>query len=295
MQAKPSVFLKYLLALLLFGSNGIVASAITLSSYEIVLLRTAIGSLFLWLVFLAARQKLTFWKHRVQGGFLAASGVAMGACWMFLYEAYQQIGVSLASLAYYCGPVIIMVLSPLLFREKLTAPKVGGFLVVLCGIVLVNGQAAQAGLSGWGIFCGLMSAVMLAAVVILNKKAAAIQGLENTMLQLTVSFVTVALFVGIKDGFAMDIGQGQLFPILLLGLVNTGVGCYLYFSSLGRLPAQTVAICGYLEPLAAVLFSVVFLGEVLSPVQILGAVLILGGAFAGACMEYLPLGRNVKI
>ena len=51
----------------------------------------------------------------------------MGASWMFLYEAYQQIGVSLASLLYYCGPVIVMVLSPLIFKEKLTAPKAVGF------------------------------------------------------------------------------------------------------------------------------------------------------------------------
>lgn len=51
------------------------------------------------------------------------NGVVMGACWMFLYEAYQQLGVGLASLPYYCAPVIVMALSPLPFREKLTAPN----------------------------------------------------------------------------------------------------------------------------------------------------------------------------
>lgn len=46
---------------------------------------------------------------------------------MLLYEAYQQVGISIASLAYYCGPVIVMILSPFLFRETLTWPKIAGF------------------------------------------------------------------------------------------------------------------------------------------------------------------------
>ncbi|MDR3599108.1 MAG: EamA family transporter [Desulfosporosinus sp.] len=44
---------------------------------------------------------------------------------------------------------------------------------------------------------------------------------------------------------------------------------------------QTVAICGYLEPLSALLFSTALLGEKLSFIQIVGAVLILGGAAFG--------------
>ena len=52
---------KYLVALLLFGSNGIVASYIDLNSYEIVLLRTLIGSLLLIGIFFLGRGKLTFY------------------------------------------------------------------------------------------------------------------------------------------------------------------------------------------------------------------------------------------
>ncbi|MBQ8748040.1 MAG: DMT family transporter, partial [Clostridia bacterium] len=64
-------------------------------------------------------------------------------------------------------------------------------------------------------------------------------------------------------------------------LLNTGIGCYFYFSSIGKLPVQTVAICGYLEPLSAVVFSVIFLKETMLPIQIIGAVLIIGGAMLG--------------
>ncbi len=271
-------YLKYIFALLLFGSNGIVASLIHLSSYEIVLLRTLIGSLLLIAIFFIAREKLTFYKCKTQSIFLAVSGIAMGTSWIFLYEAYDEIGVSLASLAYYCGPVIVMILSPILFGEKLTNLKVCSFLVVLVGIFLVNGTAFENGVSVWGLACGLLSAVCYSLMVMFNKKAKDITGLENSMLQLFVAFLTVAIFVGTKQGYRMQIDTQSIILILVLGLLNTGIGCYFYFSSIGKLPVQAVAICGYLEPLSAVVFSVIFLKETMLPIQIIGAVLIIGGA-----------------
>ncbi|MBR3378660.1 MAG: DMT family transporter, partial [Bacillus sp. (in: Bacteria)] len=167
---KKSYF-KYFTALLLFGSNGIVASFIHLSSCEIVLLRTFIGSLLLIALFFMTGNSLTFYKHKKDSLFLALSGMAMGTSWIFLYEAYAQIGVSIASLCYYCGPVIVMALSPVLFKEKLTTVKIIGFMAVLVGIVLVNENAFDGNGNLWGIFCGLMSALMYAVMVISNKKA----------------------------------------------------------------------------------------------------------------------------
>ena len=242
-------YMKYFAALLLFGFNGIVASFIDLSSYEIVLLRTFIGSVLLIALFFLSRNKLTFYQYKNDSLFLLLSGIAMGTSWMFLYEAYAQIGVSIASLCYYCGPVIVMALSPLLFREKLTASKLCGFAAVLIGIILVNGSAFNGNGNLWGIFCGLMSAVMYAAMVICNKKAQRITGMENATLQLFVSFLTVFIFVLFKQGLTVHLHTEDIIPVLILGLFNTGIGCYFYFSSIGKLPVQTVAVCGYLEPI----------------------------------------------
>ncbi len=129
-------------------------------------------------------------------------------------------------------------------------------------------------------------------MVIFNKKAKEIAGLENAALQLLVSFLTVAVFVGVKQGFAVHIPRTSLFPLLVLGLLNTGIGCYFYFSSIDYLPVQTVAICGYIEPLSAVLLSVVLLQETLLPIQCAGAVLILLGAVFGECGDLLRRGRK---
>ena len=291
-----TAFGKYLFALILFGSNGIVASLIYLGSLQIVLLRTMIGSLLLIGLFFLMGGKLTFYKHKKQFLFLCISGIAMGASWMLLYEAYARIGVSIASLLYYCEPVIVMILSPFLFKERLTLYKVIGFLSVLLGIFLVNGNAFEESGDLFGIICSLLSAVMYAFMVICNKKAKDITGLENSTLQHFISFLTVAVFLGVKQGYAMEITKESIFPILFLGLCNTGMGCYFYFSSIGKLPVQTVAICGYLEPLSAVLFSVIFLKETMSKGQIAGAVLILGGAIFGELWgmkkEAIALNKN---
>lgn len=271
-------YLKYILALLLFGSNGIVASYISLTSYEIIFLRTLIGSLLLIALFKLAGNKLDITKNKRHLIYLTISGIAMAVSWMFLYEAYQQIGVSIASLAYYCGPVIVMVLSPLLFKEKFTLPKVVGFVTVIFGIMLINTQAMHDGKTSWGLFCGVMSAIMYAIMLIFNKKADSITGMSNAMLQLTISFLTVAIFLGFRQGFVIHVREGDWIPIFILGLINTGIGCYLYFSSIDNLPVQTVATFGYLEPLSAVAFSVLFLREILDPIQVLGALLVIGGA-----------------
>ncbi|MCI6738086.1 MAG: EamA family transporter [Intestinibacter sp.] len=287
-------YFKYIFSLLLFGSNGIVASYIALSSYEIVFFRTLIGSLLLISVFIFSRREVSFKKYKKHTFFVVLSGIAMGLSWMFVYEAYKQIGVSIASLVFYCGPIIVMIVSPILFKEKLTLPKILGFITVFCGVFLVNGQISHGGNIKFGLFCGTMAALMYSLMIIFNKQAKDIVGLENSTIQLVAGFVVVAVFIGIKQRFVIDVPASSWIPIFILGSVNTAIGCYLYFSSICELPVQTVAVCGYLEPLSAVVFSVLILGEVMSLPQIIGAVMIICGAIFVECCDLL-FAKNRKI
>ncbi len=273
-----AAYVKYLFSLLLFGTNGIVASYIALASGEIVLLRTGIGGILLLALYIVIYRKFTFFRFKKDFLFLVLSGVTMGAYWMFVYESYQQIGVGLTSLAYACGPILVMMLSPALFGEKLTSAKIAGFAAVVLGMVLISGTAAAGGVTPFGLFCGIMSAVLYAVMIIFNKMAKNIEGLENATIALFISFLFVGAFMGLTHGFDVHIAADDWVPVLFLGIVNTGIGCYLYFSSIGKLTAQTVAVCDFIEPLSAVIFSVLLLHEHLFPLQILGAVLIISGA-----------------
>ncbi|MGE5379497.1 MAG: DMT family transporter [Methylocystaceae bacterium] len=273
-------YLKYIFSLLIFGTNGIVASYILLSSQEIVLTRTLIGSFFLIIIYVLSRQKTRFWHQKKSLFFLVLSGACMGISWILLFEAYSQIGVSLATLAYYCGPVIVILLSPLVFKEKLNTIKIISFILVVLGMFLVNRTDMQTGEISWGLGCGLLSALFYAMMVIFNKKAS-IAGLENSMCQLVTAFLTVSAFMLIKHTLVISIPVESILPVIILGVINTGFACYLYFSSLQSLPVQSVSIFAYLDPLSALIFSAIFLNEHLVAVQILGAVLILGGAALG--------------
>ena len=270
----------YLAALLLFGSNGIIAAAIALPSSDIVLLRTFLGALSLVAILaITQRHNLQSPSRPREAAALILSGAALGASWIFLFRAYQTIGVGISSLLYYCGPIIVMALSPLIFGEKLTGGKITGFIAVACGAFLIAAQ----GLGGNMPIAGIASAFCYALMVIASKGAPHIEGLENSALQVSSAFATALVLTlatqGAPSFFSPSIANGiDWRAVAMLGIVNTGLGCLLYFSAVAKLPVQTVAVVGYLEPLSAVVFSVVLLGEAVTPVRLMGAALIIGGA-----------------
>lgn len=276
---------RYIGSLLLFGFNGIVASHIPLDSTHIVLLRSLLGSMSLLAFFFLSGHRVSFTGRGQDVLLICLSGAAMGASWMLLYEGYQRIGVATASLLYYCGPVIVMALSPLFFREKLTYVKLIGFSAVCAGIVLINGLSGEA-LNVIGCICGIGGAVFYAVMLILNKKARSVDGMENSLLQMLSATATTVLFLLCREQLSFSVTEGRVWLwILLLGLVNTGFGCWCYFSAIGALPVQTVAVCGYIEPMSAVVFSALLLREHMTPPQLLGAVLIVGGALFAECVR----------
>lgn len=276
---------RYIGSLLLFGFNGIVASHIPLDSTHIVLLRSLLGSMSLLAFFFLSGHRVSFTGRGQDVLLICLSGAAMGASWMLLYEGYQRIGVATASLLYYCGPVIVMALSPLFFREKLTYVKLIGFSAVCAGIVLINGLSGEA-LNVIGCICGIGGAVFYAVMLILNKKARSVDGMENSLLQMLSATATTVLFLLCREQLSFSVTEGRVWLwILLLGLVNTGFGCWCYFSAIGALPVQTVAVCGYIEPMSAVVFSALLLREHMTLPQLLGAVLIVGGALFAECVR----------
>ena len=295
--------ISYLAALLLFGSNGIVASAIALPSADIVLLRTFLGALSLTAVLLVAqRRNLEGPRRPREAAAIAVSGAALGASWIFLFQAYRLIGVGISSLLYYCGPIIVMALSPVLFGERLTGGKVAGFIAVACGAFLIAAQGLGGSLPTAGIACGAASAICYAVMVVASKGAPHIEGLENSTIQVCSAFATALVLSLATQGMpsflvggAADINWAA---VAMLGLVNTGVGCLLYFGAVAKLPVQTVAVVGYLEPLSAVVFSTVLLHEAVTPVRLMGAVLIIGGALfcelAGRRRTAAPAARVAR-
>ena len=281
---------KFIISMLIFGSMGLFVKAINRPSSVIVLMRAIIGSLFLILVIITRKQFINRKKILNNLPVLMLSGFVLGAGWVFLFEAYRYTTVSGATLLYYCAPIIVFLLSPILFKESLTWSKIVGIVVAIIGMLIVNGLGIGGSNPYLGLICGVLSALFYATLMILNKFIKNLSGLESTLVQLMIASFVMTVYVLLRHENKWSFNSGmEMFLLITVGILHTGVACYLYFSSIQKLPGQTIAVLSYIDPVSALFFSALFLGERLSLLQILGAFLVLGGtAFS---QFYINQGR----
>lgn len=271
----------FVASMVIFGTNGLIVANISLGSAEIVLMRTFLGSLFLLAIVLVKR---SFSFADLKADLIPATigGAALGLNWVLLFSAYRSAGVGLSTLTYYCGPIIVLALSPVLFREKLTWNKLLAIAAVAVGMFCITGDIEPGSDVQTGILFGGGAALLYASLIVANKRVKRLSGLNCAMYELIVAFFVVLIYLLASNVKLPVIPAAEdIVWVLAIGLVNTGLAYYLYFSSLQKLPGQTVALVCYIDPLTALLVSGAFLGEKLLGVQIAGAVLILGGACLG--------------
>ena len=211
---------------------------------------------------------------------LLASGCAMGINWILFFEALDNTTVSAATLSYYFAPVIVTLVCPIIFKEKMTAKSWICFAAATIGIVLVliSSQSDDGEYNHvLGIIFGLLAACFYATVILLNKFIKNVDGIHRTFLQFLSAIVTLIPYVLLTSGVQVaTLDRKGWICLLIVGLVHTGVTYCLYFSSLKELPGQKAAILSYIDPLVAVLVSCFVLGEKITLLQILGGALILG-------------------
>lgn len=278
-------FLAYVFSMLLFATNGVLAFHIPLDSYEIVFYRTVLGFLFMAVVCLATHQKFKAFQDRRSFAYTLLAGAANAFSWIFLFEAYEQTGVSMATLIYNCGPVIVIALSPFLFKERMTWIKVAAVAIVLGGMVCLNFDALSSGGFSFGIIVAVLAASMYAILVIFSKKVEDVSGFEVTFWQLLAGSVVVLVYVLLKQGYISPVPAGSCLSVMWLGFINTGFSCLLYFISIKALSATTVSIWSYVQPVGALFFAWLLLGEKLSLIQIIGALLIFAGVTIGTVVK----------
>ena len=271
----------FVASMVIFGTNGLIVANISLGSAEIVLMRTFLGSLFLLAIVLVKRS-FSFADLKADLVPATMGGAALGLNWVLLFSAYRSAGVGLSTLTYYCGPIIVLALSPVLFREKLTWNKLLAIAAVAVGMFCITGDIEPGSDVQTGILFGGGAALLYASLIVANKRVKRLSGLNCAMYELIVAFFVVLIYLLASNVKLPVIPAAEdIVWVLVIGLVNTGLAYYLYFSSLQKLPGQTVALVCYIDPLTALLVSGAFLGEKLLGVQIAGAVLILGGACLG--------------
>ena len=211
---------------------------------------------------------------------LLFGGIALGLNWVALFGAYRLLNVSLATLIYYVGPILVVLFSPILFHDKLSGGKIAAVIIVAAGLVCISGSIVLTGLNTAGLVTAMLSALFYAALMVFNKIITHTGGLQTAAVELDVAFVVVLVYVLCTTGLPR-MTRADLPYVAVIGLVNTGLAYVLYFSGLRKLPVQSVALISYLDPVSALLFSALLLNERMSAVQLVGAALIIGGAMLG--------------
>lgn len=272
----------FISSMLIFGTIGIFRRYIPLPSAFLAFSRGILGGLFI-LAFLKLKGRKPEGKLSAQTVlWLAVSGAVIGVNWILLFEAYNYTTVAVATLCYYMQPTIVVLLSPVIFKEKLTLRKGACAAVAVAGMVLVSGVIGGGGLQAGdprGILFGLGAAVCYAVVVIMNKKITGVEAFQKTKIQLLSAGIVMIPYLLLTGGFSVGgITAPTVILLLTVGLVHTGIAYVLYFGSFDGLKAQSAAILSYIDPVAALLFSALFLREPLSLPGIAGAIMIIGSA-----------------
>jgi drug/metabolite transporter (DMT)-like permease len=281
---------KIITAMLIFGSIGIFVRNTNLSSSEIAFLRGVIGSLFLIGASFLVKQKISLQALKKNIILLLFSGAALGFNWILLFQAYKYTTVSNATLSYYFAPVIVMILAPFVLKEKLTMGKAASIVTAMIGLFLVVGVGNSASGSynhPLGILYGLSAAALYASVMLMNKFIKNLSGFETTLVQLMVAAIVLLPYVLVKDDLSFSrISFGTIVLIFIMGIVHTGIAYFLYFTSFRDLKGQTIAVLSYIDPISAVVFAAIFLGESMSLIQGFGGILILGSTFLSERIEW---------
>lgn len=279
-QVKRAVW-KLSAAMLIFGSIGVFRRYIPLSSAWMACTRGVIGTVFLLAVVLLSKKRVS--KEAVKRNIvpLLISGAAIGVNWILLFEAYRFTTVAVATLCYYMAPVLVILLAPLLLREKMTVKKTICAVVAVLGMLFVSGifeGGAAAGGNAKGIFFGLGAAAFYATAMLTNKFMKEISSYDRTIVQLGTAAVVVLPYAlatsGVQEFTAL--AMPQILLLLAVGIIHTGVAYWLYFGSMESLSGQTIAVYSYIDPAFAVVLSILVLREETGVLGILGAVLILG-------------------
>lgn len=275
---KASARITMSISMAIFGTMGFFVRSIAVSSGELALYRAVLAVLFIAVVLIFTKNKSRLADIKREIPLLLLSGMAMGINWILLFEAYKHTSVSVATLSYYFAPVIVMLVCPLLFKERPTKKQIICFIMSTLGIVLITGVQSNGGSQNIiGILFGLGAAAFYATVVLLNKFIKRVNGIQRTFLQFAAAIIILLPYVALTSGFNLaGLDTKGFIYLLIVGLVHSGFAYCLYFSSLKELSGQRAAILSYIDPLVAVAVSVTLLNEKMTVPQIIGGLLILG-------------------
>lgn len=271
-----------LLAAALWGSVSIFLTRLTslgITRYQVIALRCLFATILFGAFLLVKERKLpTFQVHHIWC-FLGTGILNQLLFCICYYTAIPMIGVSVASILMYTSPIFAVVLSAILFKERIGKRGFYSLILALMGCVLVSGLGGAQQLPAVGLLLGLASGLAYAMSGIFNKFA-----LQRGYSSSTITFYT-SLFCMLG---AIPLAAAQPFPVLAVPETASAVGALLGMSLLcGIMPTMLYAtglkqigpgrasMLTSAEPAVATLLGVFWFHERLTVLALIGIILII--------------------
>lgn len=185
------------------------------------------------------------------------------------FYAFKMTTISNSVLTHYTAPIIVAFLAALFLREKITKMLIGAIIISSIGLwIMLNGVSLHQG-HMTGILSGLASGAAYAVIIIIARKYA--REYRPFMLTYIVN-ITIMLCLA---PFIREFPIHAIWSFLVMGLIHSVIAPILYYRGLQDVSASRAAVLGYLEPVCAILLSMIFLREMPGQNSLLGGALIL--------------------
>ncbi|MCM0613064.1 EamA family transporter [Marinobacter sediminum] len=285
------------LAALLWATTGIVAkflfASTDLEAITLALLRLSVALPFFWLLMRREQRQLERANpgKNVPGSSLRNLGLksliplaALGLFQAFYQGSYllavDLTGAGIATLIALClPPVLVAILAAPLLGEKPGLLTVIALVAAIAGtaMLVLSDMDTSGSLRLAGLLMALLAAVVYTGFTLTSRYSSAGPPVFTTAF---ICFFTAALIlfpvVALSGGFAgLDtLGIKQWLMVVYIGVVPTCIGYLSFFSGMRTTPATLSSIIVTLEPLFVALLAWVFLGEILGPTGITGALIL---------------------
>lgn len=277
--------LKLVFVMIIWGSLGVFTRSVPLSALSLAFLRALIA---LPVLFAALKMnKAARLQPRLLIPYLI-SGVLLGFGWLTLFYGFKHTSISSAVILYNMCPVYVMIAAPLLLKEAISKIDAAVIFTAFIGLLLIVSHDLLAGFGYMGMALSAVSGMLYATIVLLNRSIKLrLDNQTATFVQILAAMTVLLPFVLIDGNVftVTSLDATAIFFTILLGVLHTGVAYTLFFSLSAQMKSVEIVSYSYLEPLFGILFSVIVVGEVLTPPQILGGLLILGSTFIGEWLK----------
>ena len=204
-----------------------------------------------------------------QGIFLTTSG-------LFYFFALNTLSAGLTTVIFFTHPVLVAILSILIFKERFVPRIFIGLALALGGVALISGLVGHSpGLSSEGVFFALLASICYSFYSLLGQKTVARS--NPLSITATLSLMAIIIIVPVYHsslGFLFVLTPSQLLITLIMAVFNTLLAVLFFLKGVQNIGAARATLISTAEPVFCVMMAFLILGETLTGVEVIGSVMV---------------------